>query len=196
MSGLVRNSTPTDTDIVSLSDLKTFMRVDGSDEDTLIAVLFTAARQMVEKYTNVSMSDTASNYTLTLDEWPDDGVIRLSVGPVTAVASVKYYDSDDVQQTMVVDTDYYASLKRKPGEIVMVNTPNVKNKPDAIEVIFTAGYDEASVPETLVQAIQMITLNLYERRGDGQANNAIITTFPMPFQIQALMDTEKLGGYG
>ena len=117
MSGLVRNSTPTDTDIVSLSDLKTFMRVDGSDEDTLIAVLFTAARQMVEKYTNVSMSDTVSNYTLTLDEWPDDGVIRLSVGPVTAVASVKYYDSDDVQQTMVHELP---SLALWPGQVVPV----------------------------------------------------------------------------
>lgn len=196
MTKYTRNSTPTDTDIVSLTDLKTFMKVDGSDEDTLIATLFTAAREMVEGYTNTSMNDDADNYTLNLDAWPDSGVIRVGVGPLVSVTSVKYYDSDDAQQTLAVDTDYYVDAARQPGQVVMKSMPALKAKPNAIEVIVKAGYNEAAVPKALVNAIQQITLNFYERRGDGQSDNKLTTDFPLPFQIKAMMNRYKLGGYG
>ncbi len=46
--------------IVSTADLKTFLRVDHSDEDTLIEALRSAAIEYVQNYCNVQLGDVTA----------------------------------------------------------------------------------------------------------------------------------------
>ena len=195
MAALERITSPTDTNILSLVELKTFLRIDNSDEDSLLAALWIAARVMCENYTNVYCNDAADNFKLHMDEWPADSMITIPSAPFTAVSAVKYYDSDDVLTTLST-TDYSGDFKSKQGRIKLDETPTLKDKLNAVEVTMTCGYDEAAIPKPMLHAMQMIAANLYERRGDGMPPNKIISGFEFPAAVKALLDTVKVGGYG
>lgn len=195
MAALERITSPTDTNIFSLSALKVFLRVDHSDEDSLLAALWTAARVMCENYTSVFCNDSADNFKLYLDDWPADSMITISAAPFTAVSAVKYYDGDDVLQTLA-SSDYSTDFVSKIGRIKLDESPTVKDRLNAVEVTMTCGYDEAAVPKPMIQAMMMITANLYERRGDAVPPNKNTLGFEFPAAVKALLDTVKVGGYG
>jgi len=195
VAALERVTSPTDTNILSLAALKLFLRVDHSDEDTLLAALWTAARVMCENYTNVYCNDATDNFKLYLDEWPADSMINIAAAPFSAVSSVKYYDGDNVLQTLAA-SDYSTDFVSKRGRIKLDETPNLKDRLNAVEVTITCGYDEAAVPKPMIQAMMMITANLYERRGDAVPPNKITLGFEFPAAVKALLDTVKVGGYG
>ena len=56
---------PTGTNIVSLADMKEFLRVDHSDEDTTISEIITSAAIAVQDYTGRVFVSTT--WTLNLD---------------------------------------------------------------------------------------------------------------------------------
>ena len=99
---------------VSLSDAKAYLRVDGSAEDTLISGLVSAGTDMVEKRTRRSLINQTFRWSF--DEFPA-GPVELPRSPVSAVAiggsyayatpRMRYIDEDGVQQTAILDTDYF-----------------------------------------------------------------------------------------
>jgi hypothetical protein len=58
------------TEPVTLSELKTYLKVDYDDEDTLIASLISGVRERVEQFTGLSL--VAKTIELFDDEVPDD----------------------------------------------------------------------------------------------------------------------------
>jgi uncharacterized phiE125 gp8 family phage protein len=103
-----------------------------------------------------------------LSDFPTDGIV-LPVSPVTAVTTVKYYDSAGVLQT-VSASDYYYSLYEEPTVIRFKDTPPTVNdyKVEAVEVAFTAGYANANaVPKKIRQAILVKMGDYYTVRNDA-----------------------------
>lgn len=85
--------------------------------------------------------------------------IALPFGPVTAVTSVKYLDSDNVEQT-VADTVYQ---KLSDGRITLKadqSWPSTYDDPEAVRVRYVAG----DVPAAVKTAILLITAFLNENR--------------------------------
>ena len=78
---------PTGTDIISLSDMKEFLRVDHTDEDTTITALLDAATQSIQDYTGLHFK--TSTYALKLDNFYNIEFPYL----ISSVTSVTYYDS-------------------------------------------------------------------------------------------------------
>lgn len=162
---------------VSTAEAKAHLRVDISTDDSLIAALVTAARDMVERWTRRSLIYTG--YRLTLDEFPSGPidlprlpVASLSAGQVLAYASprIRYYDEDGVQQTLTVSTDYELALGGNPPRIVLppdTEWPDTQaDKVNAVEVDFVSGYGSAgsSTPQLLRQAILLLVAHWYEHR--------------------------------
>ena len=56
--------TANEANIVSTADLKTFLRVDHSDEDTLIEALRSAAIEYVQNYCNVQLGDVTGDFAI------------------------------------------------------------------------------------------------------------------------------------
>jgi len=157
---------------VSSTEAKAHLRVDHTDDDTLIGTLIITARRFCEEYLNQSLiTQTWYNY---LNDFYDGAIyyvyrgpfLMINKGPVQSITSIKYYDADDVEQTL--STDYYhTDLSSQPARIEVSETPETYDKLNAVTIEFVAGYgDAADVPEHIKHAMLLYIGHLYENRGD------------------------------
>jgi len=167
--GRLKVSTARSSWIVSLAEAKAHLRIESgyTVDDTYITLLLKIAQDIVEKETSLLLSAVGITYIA-------DGflpVIDLGVNG-SAVASVKYYDTANAQQTLAVNTDYYVSNLSYLNESIRIypstnnNWPDTFDKPDSVEVIFTAGCSTNDVPLGLYQATLLIIGRYYEMRQD------------------------------
>ena len=154
------------TEPVSLVEAKLHLKVDLSTDDNLINDLIDSAIAYVEEYTNRQLiSATWYRY---LDCFPDN-VIELDWCPVTSVSSVKYYDSDNTEQTLS-SANYVVDYASEPARIVLAwgyLWPDTYPRPNAVTVEFVTGYaSAAAVPKPLKSALLLMIAHNYENRGD------------------------------
>jgi uncharacterized phiE125 gp8 family phage protein len=160
--GLVVTVAPT-TEPLSLAEAKQHLRVDSTDQDTLIQSLITAARIYCEKHTRRTLAPATFRYTL--DEFPAcNRPVRLPVPPVSAVLSISYVDTDGNTQTLD-PTGYHLDLDSEPARITPAfNTvwPATRQQTNAVTIQFTAGY--SAVPDGLKAAMKLLIGAWYENR--------------------------------
>jgi uncharacterized phiE125 gp8 family phage protein len=153
---------------VSLADVKTFLRIDGSDDDAVLTILIASARRMAEEYTKRAF--ITQTWKLVMDRFTDysgtpagnvapyliAGIsfIQLSRQPIQSITSIKSTDSANLSTT--VPTATYA-LDTSGGSILLNDTyswPSSLRDYSAVEIIFIAGWTSASlVPEPIKQGI-------------------------------------------
>tara|TARA_Y100000004_G_scaffold175642_1_gene215426 strand:- start:231 stop:887 length:657 start_codon:yes stop_codon:yes gene_type:complete len=185
MSG-IKVVTAWTTSAVATSDQKSFMRVDFSDDDSLIAELIKASQNVIETYLNRAI--TTQTLELYLDRLPfysdinypegtftapdmeyNSNFIVLPKPPVASVTHVKYFDDSDTEYTYAA-TNYYVDTISDQARIVLRQgkswpTVTQTRNANAYVVKYVAGYGGASdVPEPIVQAIKLLTAHLYENR--------------------------------
>ena len=152
------------TEPVTTAEAKLYLRVDFSDDDTLIATLITAARQRAEDIAGRAfISQTIAAW---LDYWPDDGVIRIKRGPVATVTSVAYYTSNNVLTT-VSASNYVLIAQPQPARITLAygqSWPTDLRSEAAIKITYTAG--AATADARYKDLILAMVANMYEAR-DG-----------------------------
>ena len=209
MSGL-KIDTAWTTSAVATSDQKSFMRVDFSDDDTLIAELIKASQNVIETYVNRAI--TTQTLSLFLDRLPFYSDIKLQEGvftapdleynsnfivlpkpPVVSVTHVKYYDNDNTASTFA-SSNYYVDTISDQARVVLktgASWPTVSEtrNANAYEVKYVAGYGGASdVPEPIVQAIKLLTTHLYENREAVTS----LSVNAIPYTIGALLQPYKV----
>lgn len=150
---------------ITTAEAKAHLRVDFSDEDTYIDTLITTARKHCESYTNrVFITQT---WRQNLDCFPD--VIKLKVNPVVSLTSLKYYDTNESQQTL---TDLSANFQKDfLSDTATIHEgltnawPSIGSTINPIEIITVCGYGAASaVPADIKHAIKLMVSHLYENR--------------------------------
>ncbi len=180
--------TPPATDPVTLDEAKAWGRVDGGEDDALLAALISTATATVEQYLNRAL--VTQTLTLTLDpagsgrtpwvpghfELPvnyfDGGfpdTFDLLRGPVQSISSVLTYDTSNVSATF--DPAGY----RLQGDRLVLNDtyhwPGNLRAAGASEVTYVAGYGTANdVPQPIKTAILMTVAAMYDSRGSCDDN--------------------------
>ena len=179
--------TPPAVEPITTAQAKAQMRVDISDDDTLIERLIKAARVFVE--TNTRRGLIEQIVEIQLDEFPSDGALPLHViAPLISVESVSYYDADDTDQTLA-SSSYYVDDVREPGAIYLAAGefwPTTTARPDAVRVLVKIGYGATAdtVPDDLVHAMFMLVAHWYENRETVVVG---VTPAEVPFAVNALM---------
>lgn len=173
---------------VSLTEAKSHLKVDTSADDTYITSIIKAATQLSEEYTNRFFIDTVIEQTCS--SFAD--LQTLFKSKVSAVASVKYYDSDNSSQTL--DSAIYdVQLNYEPSQIQLADGksfPSITKRNDAVVAKYTVGYGTASdVPEIIKQAILLTIANFYQNRNSVVVGR-IATELPM--NVKWLLDTYKV----
>lgn len=118
--------------------------------------------------------------------------VELLNGPLlsvvgTTVISVKYYDEDDVLQTMS-SADYWIDATRPiPRIYVKESWPTTMVRPNAVEIAYYAGYGTAAsdVPQYFKDAMHLYIAHFYENRVP-EISGAAVHAFE--FGIKRLLD--------
>lgn len=145
---------------VNLTLAKQHLRLDTTDEDTLVTAYLAAAKAWVENYTEQRL--TRGQVTQTESDF--GGYIDLTYGPDPEDVSVAYTDTDGNQQTV---SPIIVSLRR----IYPLNAwPSTANGTEII-VTYTAGFEET--PGDLDAAVLLLIGDFYANREAGTATPAV-----------------------
>ena len=151
---------------VSLADFKTHLKISGTDQDTELTDILTAAILFGEQYTKRDFVN--KTYTTYRDELSQVGELRRS--KLQSVTSIKYLIGGVL--TAVDTAIYYNTEETDFSSIELVDGESWPTGGDtrrqAVEVIFVAGYgaDETAVPWDIKQAIMQHATNYFKNRGD------------------------------
>ena len=168
---------------VSVTELKSQLRITGTSQDTMLGLLIKAARQHAEDYLRYSIIATV--WELYLDAFPASGEpIWVQKSPVSlgtpSTTTLKYYNTSGVLTTLTENTGYVVDYNSAPARVYEAydkTWPSTRVIPNAVVLKFTAGYaNAAAVPDQIKQAILMIASTLYENPSDevtGTQVNAI-----------------------
>lgn len=182
----------TSTDLVSVDELKTHLRIDGTTEDTYLAALLDSAVDYIEAETDKDFIQK------TYDEirpcFPHHREpLKLYKPPLKTVTSVKYYDGSNTLQTW--DSTNYTV--RTPtiltGYIVPaadVYYPITYIRDDAVTVRYTTS--STFKPAMLHHAIKLICGLYHENR---EAETPINLKPFMTAGVERLLQLLSHGGY-
>ena len=174
-----------DSPAVSTSDMKAFLRVDGTGDDTMIAGFVTSATELIKQYLGVGL--LTETMRLTLDGFSAEpswdrlwalgpgmhtgsrahlmghpGVIDLPFGPVQSITSIVTYDRANNASTF----DAASYILDGSGWRVILNEgytwPTELRDVAAVQITYVAGYGSGSIPAPIVEAIKLQAQGLYD----------------------------------
>ena len=148
---------------VTVAEVKAHIRQSGSvgtEEDTQLSLMIAAATVMVENHCGLSMA--ARTLAMSLSDFPTLPV-TLWYPRVATISAFKYYDGDNVLQTLA-STYYDAELAgiRPSVSLSYGKTwPVSRSRPFPVVIEYTTA---AMNTDVLKMAILMIAADLYENR--------------------------------
>lgn len=179
---------------ITLAEAKLQCRVDGSDEDALLTIIITAARQMAENRTGRAIC--TQTWELALDAFPDDD-IELQKPPVQSVTSIKYLDENAVEQTIGASyyaLDNYGSVRHWVIPSADFDWPTPLDSANAVKIRFVAGFGlAADVPSDIKAWILLAIGTMYANR-ETLISGTIAVELPGGFW-QSLLDPYLAGGF-
>ena len=137
-----------------------------TDDEGRFSQLIEGARKRVERTTNRRLIE--QTLAIYFDFFPAGFVIELPVAPVSAIASVQYYDVDGSLQTFAA-SKYFTDIINEPGRIVLKSGESWESteigRSNAVVINVTAGYGDSSanVPEGIVTAMLMMIEKAFDR---------------------------------
>jgi uncharacterized phiE125 gp8 family phage protein len=151
----------------TLSDVKNYLKVDTSADDTLITTLISAARQAAESYLNMAL--ITQTVTEKLDRL-NSPTLYLSVSPVISVSNFQYADSQNTTQTFA-STNYVVDTFSKPARLSLAygkTWPTLYGNINDVTITYTAGFgtEASGVPTQIRQAMLMMIADSYDNRED------------------------------
>jgi uncharacterized phiE125 gp8 family phage protein len=154
---------------VTLAEVKTYLRVTNSAEDGILSGLIQAVVNELENYTGrffISRTVMGEYDRLEWSKFERFSFAELRRSPLGAVTSVSVIEdggtTDVTTDTELKDTAGYARVLFPE----MLPTPKI-NEPRPLQIVFTAGYGDATaVPEEIKTAIKMGVNFYFRNRGD------------------------------
>jgi uncharacterized phiE125 gp8 family phage protein len=184
--------TPPQFALASLEEAKAHLRVEHDDDNDYIEALVETATNMIDG-PDGWLGRALITQTL---EWRGDEFgscdIRLPYPPIAAIVSVKYDDSDGVEQT-VSSADYRLVGQSSLPRLALTygsTWPAARWQNEAVRVRYTAGYGDASddVPAPIRHAVLLMVSELYENREPTTDKPRT----EVPFAVAALLSTYRV----
>jgi hypothetical protein len=136
---------------VTLPEARSWLKLDVSDDDTIVTELITVARQQCEGFLNISL------ISRTVTAWLQIGLdeIRLPYGPVKTITSVTNYKGDPIAGYQV------------KYELFKALDPCTE-----VKTVYDAGFN-GSIPKQFKTAIKEQIAWLYTNRGDAEVTETL-----------------------
>ncbi|WP_170923205.1 head-tail connector protein [Fulvimarina manganoxydans] len=144
---------------VTLSEVKSWCRIERDDEDATLTLLMRAASETVEAALDVALF--RRSFRLVLSHTPDCGRIALAKGPVVSVTRVSAYDTAGAETVF----DAQTTIRIEPGGMALQFDPTVLAAgAGGITMEFEAGPAPSEVSAEIKRAILAVIATFYEAR--------------------------------
>lgn len=174
---------------LTLDDARAFLRVEHTDDDTLITALITGARMHLESDTRRAF--ITQTWRMTLDAWPVSGRIDVQPAPLLTVLAARVLDVDGNAQAL----DLQSFVPILSGT-ALAFVPWAVSAPGriagGIEFDVRVGYGDTAVlmPEPIKQAMRLLIAHWYEHRGvtehSRMASPSSVTKLIAPYRLVSL----------
>lgn len=163
--------TPPAVAALSAADARAYLRLDSTDQDTLLADLVASAVGHLEGKAGIlGRALIEQTWRLCLERFPICGGIRLPLPPLISVTSITYVDAAGATQTLSA-SEYVVHA----GGLALVEPvyghawPSARCQRRSIAVTYKAGYGAADtdVPRAIRQAVKFMVADLFEHRETG-----------------------------
>jgi uncharacterized phiE125 gp8 family phage protein len=179
---------------ISLAEAKAQMRVESSDDDTLIQRLIDAAVAFVDVNGALGKAMITQSWAQWVGQSPN--TVSVLIGPFQELTSIQYYDVDGVLQTAdktdfnVFGTPSRITISPKSGKV----WPVTQIREDAIRLEYVVGYGDtaAFIPQTIRHALMMLVSHWYEARETSQEKQM----YDLPYGFDDLIGIERGHWYG
>jgi uncharacterized phiE125 gp8 family phage protein len=222
MSNLIVLPGQTINEPVDVETAKNFLRVTTDADDTLIGVLITAAREVVETFTGRSLAN--KQYRQSLDSfpyfvdsalsqqayppsyyslpsysttmWNYSQMIKLFAPPLLSVDAVKYIATNGTLTT-IDPANYIVDSASEPARIFPGpaggNWPSCLYVPNAVQINFTSGYDtDPSVGPGVPKGIVIAILMLVAGYYENREAQAPGSFSELPNHIQQILWSHRV----
>lgn len=207
-------------DVVSLADMKKHLRVDHNDDDALIESYTAAVVDQIDAAGGgwLGRALRPQTWELRLPGFPYScssnplGAIELPYPPFTSVESVKYDDTNGVEQTLAEGmgfrviglADDAPPPLHKISVAPLFNSywPTARADVDTVRIRFVAGYEPAVagddphddyLPPRVDAWVKLVVGSLYENRESVVVNRIGQTVIPaLPDHILAMLSTLRV----
>ena len=150
---------------VTIEEVKAHLRVDGSDEDALLASLVLTSRLHIEAALSIAL--VAQSWRMVLDVWPKNGIVAMPIAPVMMIEDVRVIAANGDVNTVAADT-YHLDVAGRPRRLMPLAGawPSPGRRTAGIEIDLIAGYGAtaADVPAPIRQALLLLIAHWYEHR--------------------------------
>ncbi len=161
----------TDSEPISLAEAKDYLRVDFNNDDTFISELISIARVKILKDTGQVMGlQTITEYFTNWGTIPTTGgnlILNLSYMGYWDGSNdfiVKYFDINNVEQTLTKDTDYLVIQHMGLIKVQFINTFNTFDRLDAISIEYEIEPQNADSIKPLKIAMYLLIQHYYDNR--------------------------------
>ena len=173
--------TPSTVALFTTAEAKTHLKVDTTADDTYIDNLVSASRLSAEIFTNRFFINTT--ITEVADSWEE--LSPLFKSPVSSITFIKYYDSDNTEQTLATSV-YVTDFSHQPARVALdvdQSYPNLAERINAVSCKYIVGYGASAshVPEGIREAVLLTIGNWYENRQEV-VRGTIATELPKSAQ--------------
>lgn len=162
---------------VSLADVKLWLRVDHSDDDSLIMQLIAAATDTLDGTGLLGQAIVTQTWRQICNEAPSGELLELELGPVQSIAGVEWTARDG--STVTGDpADFSLATDGGKWWVRSAAWPrDLSTAPGALRIDFVAGFgDSVDVPAAIKTALMLLIGHWYEHR---EATGTALSEIPM-----------------
>ena len=152
---------------ITVDEVKTFARIDTTEEDSLLSSSITAVREATEVYLGRALIE--QTITLVMDFWPNM-LIELPKPPLLSITGVYTTNESDVD-TVYSSSNYFSiTSSESRGKLVLkqgVTAPtNTDRDYGGFKIIYKAGYGDEStdVPTLIREGMKLWTAIFYDTK--------------------------------
>jgi uncharacterized phiE125 gp8 family phage protein len=190
LATLADNTTTTYLDNIADASLGAEASSINTTVDAQLTMMIKAARQHAEQeLKRYLVTQTLDAY---FDYFDED---EIYLPPMQSVTEIKYYDADNVEQTLSASY-YVVDSVSVPSRVIIADGyswPSTYSKPNAVKIRFIGGYGAASsVPDCIKHWMLVKIATMWESREQfitGTSFNQLPSIF-----IDSLLDPERVHG--